>query len=86
MTLEHISSNIITDDINLPKYSELRKVAAAEFLDKELKITGIKIISPKMSPTSPILWIEVSNSDIADMLLRQSAKINSDAKAIIYPP
>ena len=73
MTLQHISSNIIIDDINQPKYSNIRKIATTEFIDKELKLTNINIISSKMSLSSPILWIEVDNSDIADIIIRQSA-------------
>ena len=61
-------------------------MATAEFLDKELKLTNINIISSKMSLSSPILWIEVNDSYTADMLSRQSAKIRSKAKAIMYPP
>ena len=37
-----------------------------------------------MSQSSPILWIEVDDCNIADMIIRWSAKIrNPDAKAII---
>ena len=40
-----------------------------------------------MSPSSPILWIELEDSDTADMIIRQSAKIrNPDGIAIMYPP
>ena len=47
---EHISASPITDDINDPKYSDIRKEAAREFLDKELKInTYLNILSTKMS-------------------------------------
>ena len=85
---EHISATPITDDINDPKYSDIRKAAAIEFLDKELKInTHLNILSTKKSQTSPILWIELEDSDTADMLIRQSAKNrNPDGKAIMYPP
>ena len=77
----------ITDDINQPKYSDIRKEAAAEFLAKELKLHPPTIISTKMSQSSPIMWIELQDSDTADMLMRQSAKIrNRDGIAIMYPP
>ena len=85
---EHISATPITDDINDPKYSDIRNEAAREFLDKELKVnTYLNIISTKMSQSSPILCIEIEDSDTADMLIKQSAKIrNPDGKAIMYPP
>ena len=85
---EHISATPITDDINDPKYSDIIKAAAREFLDKELKInTHLNILSTKKSQTSPILWIELEDSETADMLIRQSAKIrNPDGKAIMYHP
>ena len=88
MYLEHMSANPITDDINEPKYSDTRKAAAREFLEKKLKLnTYLNIISTRMSQTSSILWIEVEDSDTADMIIRQSAKIhNPDGKAIMYPP
>ena len=88
MHLEHISAAPITDNINDPKYAEIRRTAATEFLDKELKInTHINIISTKMSQGSPIMWIELEDSHTAEMLMRQSARIrNPDSKAIMYPP
>ena len=68
MHLEHISATPITDNINDPKYAEIRKNAATEFLDKELKIsTSINIVSTKMSQGSPIMWIELDDIDKAEM-------------------
>ena len=88
MLPEHLSASPILDDINDPKYSNIRKEAAKEFLDKELKInTDIKIVSTKISQASPILWIEREDYTIADMILKQSAKVcNPDGRAIMYPP
>ena len=85
---EHISAKPILDDINEPKYSDIRKAAAREFLDKEFKIsTHLNILSTKKFQTSPILWIELEDIKTADMLIRQSAKIrNPDGEAIMYPP
>ena len=62
----------------------MRKEAAKEFLDKELKITtDINIISTKISQTSPLLWIELEDYTIADIILKQSAKVrNPDGRAI----
>ena len=40
-----------------------------------------------MSQSFPILWIEVEDYDMADMIIKQSAKIrNPNGKAIMYPP
>ena len=45
MLPEHLSAKPIIDDINDPKYSDIRKEAAKEFLDNELKLnSAIKII------------------------------------------
>ena len=88
MLPEHVSAKPITDDINDPKYSDIRKEAAKEFLDKELKINSdIKIISTKMSQSSPIFRIEVDDHTTTDMIIKESAKVcNPDGRAIMYPP
>ena len=88
MLPEHLLVKPILDDINDPKYSDTRKEAAKELLDKELKInTDLKIISTKMSQSSPILWIELEDHNTADMIIKQSAKVrNPDSRAILYPP
>ena len=40
-----------------------------------------------MSQGSPIVWIELEDTDTAEMLMRQSARIrNPDGKAIMFPP
>ena len=40
-----------------------------------------------MSQTSPIMWIELEDSQTADMIMRQAAKVqNPNGKAIMYPP
>ena len=85
--VENITESPIIDDINQPYYSEMRKEAAAEFITKELKLQPPTIMSTKMSQSSPIMWIEVQDSDTADMLMRQSAKIrNPNGQAIMYHP
>ena len=88
MLPEHLSAKPIIDDINDPKYSDIRKEAAKEFLYKELKLNSDKkIISTKMSQSSPILWIEVDDHTTADMIIKQSAKVhNPYGRAIMYPP
>ena len=86
MHINHLSLNITTEDVNNPQYSKLRKRAAEEFLEKELKTTTAKIISSKMSHTSPILWIEVQDSDRAEAIIRQSAYYKRDAKQSCTPP
>merc|ERR1712243_35529 len=86
VTPDHISLNISTEEINDPQYSEIRKRAAEEFLEKELKITTTEIKFSKLSNTSPILWIEVQDSDTVDSIIRQSTYFKRDAKAIMYPP
>ena len=84
--VENKTDSPITDDLNQQHYSDIRKEAAAEFITKELKLQPPTIISTKMSQSSPIIWIEVQDSDTADMLMRQSAKIrNPNGQAIMYP-
>merc|ERR1712240_494959 len=90
VTSNHISQqakrHIKDNEINNPENNYYRKMAAHDFLEKELKVTTAIIISSKLSTTSPILWIEVQSEEITLTIQKQSAILKREERAIMYPP
>merc|ERR1712240_131821 len=90
VTSNHISQqakrHIKDNEINNPENNYYRKMAAHDFLEKELKVTTAIIISSKLSTTSPILWIEVQSEEIALNIQKQLAILKREERAIMYPP
>ena len=90
VTPEHISQQakkqLNDTEINNPENHNFRKMAALDFLDKELKVKDATIISSKLSNTSPILWIEVQSEETANFIQKQSEYYKREAQAIMYPP
>ena len=72
VTPEHISQQakkqLNDTEINNPENHNFRKMAALDFLEKELKVKDATIISSKLSSTSSILWIEVQNIETAEWI------------------
>merc|ERR1712240_637439 len=52
----------------------------------KLKVKSATILSSKLSNTSPILWIEVQNEEMAEHIQKQSSLFKREARAIMYPP
>ena len=90
VTPDHISQqakkHINDTEINNPENHNYRKMAALDFLEKELKITNATIISSKLSSTSSILWIEVQNIETAEWIQKQSSYYKRESWATMYPP
>merc|ERR1712240_106487 len=89
ITANHISAQagkqIQITDINNKHNAYYRKMAAHEFLEKELKVINAVITSSKLSTTSDILWIQLDNERSAIDIQKQSATLRREARAIMYP-
>merc|ERR1712243_56267 len=83
---QHAKKQLKDTEINNPENHNYRKMAALDFLENELKVKDATIISSKLSNTSPILWIEVQNEEIAEHIQKQSSHFEREARAIMYPP
>merc|ERR1712240_815012 len=90
ITANHISQQarkqIKDTEINNAENAYYRKMAANEFLEKELKVTKAIITSSKLSATSEVLWIQLQTEQAAIDIQKQSAILKREARAIMYPP